>query len=293
MGKRTVRRTATARAGVKCRRVLGTLAMVAALVVLDAAAQIPRQSGLRPWTLPAVVLAAAMMLVVYGYWRRKITGTPPADLPLARLGPHVLAGLAIGAGLQALTILSIALVAQVHITGPNPPGVMVAPLVNALETGVFEEIISRGLLFAWLESRWGSKWALAISVLFFGAMHFANPGFSTLAALGVAAAGVLLGAAFMVARSLWLPIALHMAWNFTEAGIFGTALSGQHAPAGLFPTRFSGPPLLTGGEFGPEASLSGVIVVALAAAAMVVAAARRGQFRARTGPGAASDNRSH
>ncbi len=136
------------------------------------------------------------------------------------------------------------------------------------------------MLLAWLESRWGSARALLISALLFGAMHFANPGFSPVAAAGLLAAGVLLGAAFVAARSLWLPIGLHLAWNFTETGIFGGATSGHDELAGLFATRFSGAPLLTGGEFGPEASLTGVIVVTLAAAAMVGAAWRRGQFRA-------------
>jgi len=278
------------RASFKWRWVLGTVAMVVALVALQIGAQLTHLPGWEAWLPPVAVLAAGLMLAVYGYWRGKITGAPPADLPLSRLVPHFLTGLAIGAGLQALTFLSIALVAQVHITGPNPPGVIVPMLADALETGVFEEIIARGLLFAWLEARWGSKWALVISALIFGGMHFANPGFSPVAAVGLSAAGVLLGAAYMAARSLWFPIALHAGWNFTESGIFGASMSGHGELEGLFNTQFDGAPLLTGGTFGPEASLTGVIVVALGAAAMVAAAARRGQFRPgrRAGQGAPS-----
>lgn len=268
------------RSGSKWRRALGVVAVIAVLMALQVAAQLTHLPAWRAWMPPASVLAAALMLGVYAFWRRRTTGAPPRELPMSGLLPQAALGLAIGAGLQGLTVLSISLVAQVQITGPNAPAVMVPPLSDALETAVFEEILWRGMLLAWLESRWGSARALLISALLFGAMHFANPGFSPVAAAGLLAAGVLLGAAFVAARSLWLPIGLHLAWNFTETGIFGGATSGHDELAGLFATRFSGAPLLTGGEFGPEASLTGVIVVTLAAAAMVGAAWRRGQFRA-------------
>ncbi len=261
------------------RSVLGVVVVLVVLIGLHVAAQLAHLPRWRAWLPIAGVLDAALMLGAYAYWRRRTTGAPAADLPLARLVPHFLAGLAIGAGLQALTILSIALVTPVHIAGPNPPGLVVPMLADALETGVFEEITARGLLFAWLEARWGSKWALVISSLIFGGLHFANPGVSPLAAVGVAAAGVLLGAGFMAARSLWLPIALHAGWNFTESGLFGASVSGHDELPGLFSTQFDGPALLTGGAFGPEASLTGVIVVVLAGGAMVAAAWRRGQLR--------------
>jgi len=259
--------------------VLGAVAVFAVLIAAHVAAQLAHLPRWRGWLPVAGGGAAALMLGAYACWRRRTTGAPPADLPLLRLGPHFLAGLLIGAGLQALTVLSIALVAPAHVTGPNPPGVMVPILADALETGVFEEIIARGMLFAWLEARWGSGRALALSALIFGGLHVVNPGFSPLAAVGLAAAGILLGAGFMAARSLWVPIALHAGWNFTEAGLFGASVSGHDELVGLFVTRFDGRALLTGGAFGPEASLGGVAVVVLAAGAMVALAWRRGQFR--------------
>ena len=48
-----------------------------------------------------------------------------------------------------------------------------------------------------------------------------NPGGSLVGALAITVeAGVLLAAAFMVTRRLWLPIRIHMAWTFAQAGIF-------------------------------------------------------------------------
>jgi membrane protease YdiL (CAAX protease family) len=36
---------------------------------------------------------------------------------------------------------------------------------------VVEELIFRGLLYGWVESRWGSMWALVVSSLAFGYAH--------------------------------------------------------------------------------------------------------------------------
>jgi len=35
----------------------------------------------------------------------------------------------------------------------------------------------------------------------------------------------MLAAAYAWSRNLWLPIGIHFAWNFTEGGVFGAAVS--------------------------------------------------------------------
>ena len=64
-------------------------------------------------------------------------------------------------------------------------------------------------------------------------------------------AGVLLGAAYAVTGRLWLPIGLHIGWNFTEGSLFGMSVSGNAIDTGLLHGTLTGPPLLTGGAFGP------------------------------------------
>ncbi len=83
--------------------------------------------------------------------------------------------------------------------------------------------------------------------------------------LNVALAGVLLGAAYAATGRLWLPIGLHLGWNFAEGPIFGTAVSGTDIGPSLIVGDLEGPVILTGGEFGPEASIVGVAVVLAAA----------------------------
>ena len=65
----------------------------------------------------------------------------------------------------------------------------------------------------------------------------------------------MLAAAYAATRNLWVPIGLHFGWNFAAAGIFSAEVSGNGESTGCWTASTSGPALLTGGEFGPEASL--------------------------------------
>jgi hypothetical protein len=100
---------------------------------------------------------------------------------------------------------------------------------------------------------------------------------ATSAAIAVEA-GVLLGACFLLVRNLWLPIGLHIGWNFTEGGVFGAPISG-HAAQGLVRVRLQGPDAITGGGFGPEASPAAMGVCVIVAAFILYGAWRRGEWR--------------
>ena len=71
---------------------------------------------------------------------------------------------------------------------------------------------------------------------------------------------MLLGAAFKFSGSLWLPIGIHWAWNFTQGNVFGFSVSGTGKRESILNSMVNGPDLVTGGDFGPEAS---VVAVAL------------------------------
>jgi len=112
-------------------------------------------------------------------------------------------------------------------------------------------------------------------------MHAGNPGATVGSSIAIAIeAGIMLAGAYAWARNLWLPIGIHIAWNFTEGGIYGAAVSGENA-RGIFNIVLSpsASPLVTGGTFGPEASLVAVAICLGAGIAFLVAAARAGNWR--------------
>jgi membrane protease YdiL (CAAX protease family) len=111
----------------------------------------------------------------------------------------------------------------------------------------------------------GSYISLALSALIFGALHLVNRESSFTSAACVAVeGGLLLGAAYIYSRNLWLPIAIHFAWNFMQSGIFGAITSGNEQTNSLFTTKITGPTLITGGAFGPEGTIQAILFCLIA-----------------------------
>ena len=86
----------------------------------------------------------------------------------------------------------------------------------------------------------------------------------------------MLGAAYMLTRSLWLPMGLHAAWNFTQGEVFDIPVSGTDVH-GLVEAQLCGPPLLTGDGFGLEASLIAIVIATAVRAVAAVAGDPQGR----------------
>ena len=124
-----------------------------------------------------------------------------------------------------------------------------------MATAYTEEIIIRGVLFRIVEEGAGTWIALIISAAVFGLLHFGNDNATVIGVLSISAtAGLLLAGVYILTRRLWLAIGIHLAVNWTQAAIFGLPVSGKEKE-GVLQGFLEGPELLTGGEFGLEASL--------------------------------------
>lgn len=156
---------------------------------------------------------------------------------------------------------------------------VVSFIAMAVLSGVGEELIFRGGVFRILEDMFGTTIALILSGALFGAIHLMNPHATWFSSLAIALeAGVLLAAAYAATRNLWFPIGIHIGWNFTEGGVFGAAVSGSGGGHGIVNMPLHGPALLTGGPFGPEASLVAVVVCGWVGLYFVVQTIRRGRW---------------
>jgi hypothetical protein len=85
-------------------------------------------------------------------------------------------------------------------------------------------------------------------------MHIGNPSKNMLAMPGIFTGGLLLGINYLYTGNLWFGIALHTSWNFIQGPLLGFVVSGLHLPSVLIQTN-TGPDWMTGGSFGPEASV--------------------------------------
>ena len=124
-----------------------------------------------------------------------------------------------------------------------------------------EELLIRGYWLQNLSEGLGSSWGVLLSSWVFAVLHAFNPNSSAVAVFMLVASGLFLAGGYLRTRQLWLPIGLHIGWNFFEGPIFGFSVSGT-GPFTLIHQATTGPALLTGGAFGPEAGL--IVLPALA-----------------------------
>ena len=121
-------------------------------------------------------------------------------------------------------------------------------------TAWHEELVYRGYILQTLASGLNLTWAILISSVYFGIEHLSNPNSSWMAALGIFFIALLFIYGFVRTGQLWLPIGLHIGWNFFQSSVFGFPVSGLERP-GLLDITVSSPELWTGGKFGPEAGI--------------------------------------
>lgn len=183
-------------------------------------------------------------------------------------------GLLLGAGLMGAIFFLEWLAGWIVVTDVwvAPPGqslvaAIAVPLVLAIVVAIAEEVLARGdMLLNFTEGfrpfgRVGAVLAAwMLSSVIFGALHFFNPNSSWLSTLYLVIYGIFLGAGYVLTGQLALPIGLHFAWNFFQGTVFGFPVSGRaFAEASVLATEQLGPVLWTGGAFGPEAGLLGIL----------------------------------
>jgi uncharacterized protein len=230
------------------------------------------------------VAAAAIALTVYAAAVRFLEQRPASELDAADAASGLCRGTLIGLGLLAATLALIALFGGYGTEGGVSVGGAFTVLGMMAGVAVVEEILFRGIVFRLVEELTGTRTALAISGVLFGALHLVNSGATVWGALAIAMeAGLMLGAAYAATRTLWLPIGLHLGWNFALSGIFGVTVSGnEDMPTGLLHGVLSGPTVITGGDFGPEASIFAILVCTVPAVVFLRSARRQGRLHTRS-----------
>jgi membrane protease YdiL (CAAX protease family) len=220
-------------------------------------------------------LLSLVVLALYAAYVRIIERRPVDELGARAAVAETARGFIVGAALFAVTMGILVVVGVATVGRGDGWRACVVGLLSSIGAACLEETLMRAIFFRIVEESLGTFIAVALSAALFGLLHAANPGATGVSAMAIAVeAGVLLAAAYVLTRRLWMAIGLHAAWNFTEGGVFGASVSGT-TPYGLLHSRFSGPTLLSGGAFGPEASLVAVVVCLSAGVAIAVAASRR------------------
>jgi len=232
-----------------------------------------------PAAIAVTLGMAALGFAVYLLFVRLVEGRTVSELALPGMGRELAIGLVVGASLYTASVLVLMLLGIYRIAGWNAWTFLLPAIPLALSSGVFEELLFRGALFRIVEEWLGSWISLAVSSLVFGLVHLINPTATLLGAIFISIeAGVLLAAAYMLTRRLWMSMGFHMAWNYTQSAIFSGIVSGGESEPGLIRPVIDGPAALTGGSFGLEASLVAFVFCTSTGVLLLAMAAKRGRI---------------
>ena len=179
-------------------------------------------------------------------------------------------GLALGIGIGVVVITAIFLLGGVRWTPES--GTRSGWLLGAFSALAFftipaamEEAVVRGYAFQAVVESWGVGAALTITAIIFGALHYGNPDFGWVPLINITLAGVLLGVVYLKTLSLWWATGVHLGWNWTLGYLADVPVSGlELMDAPYYEGHPVGPEWLSGGGFGPEASLIAAVVLLLA-----------------------------
>lgn len=170
---------------------------------------------------------------------------------------------AAGAALISLTILPLFALDAYRVSeyrGLQGELVRVASVI--LIAATLEELVYRGMLFRLVEEAWGTVPALWLQAVIFGIGHVENvidqatPLELAVTVLSCALLGAFWALLFVWTRNVWVVGLNHAAWNFAIV-LSGAPLSGLEEWRRIAPvaSTVQGPDWLTGGLFGPEASV--------------------------------------
>jgi len=176
-------------------------------------------------------------------------------------------GILISFALVGFMVLLMYILGYYRVIETNSPQIIVDSLFF-FGMGAFLQVLAfRVVLFRLFEESLGSWLAFILVAAIFSVAHIQNPNSSLWSTLALIITDILLVAAFIYTRRIWLVWSIHMGWNFFQDGIFGMPNSGITDFQSWIQPAISGPEWITGGSFGIEAS---VIAVCLSLAVAIV-----------------------
>jgi len=215
-----------------------------------------------------VIIAMAATPAVY-IARRWIDGKSFVSLGLqwnARAASDLvfgflLSGLMAGSVFAAMVVLGFIENVQVTVDLWAALSLIAIPLLTMALVGFWEELVFRGYVLQNMAEGMGMQTAIIISCLLYGLLHAMNPNAGILSSAIIVLFGFLRIYGYLCTGQLWLSIGMHTGWNFFQATVFGFAASGHAEDQTVVSHDAAAANWLSGGNFGPEASVLTIPVV--------------------------------
>ena len=227
----------------------------------------------------ALLLSAFPLIALVTWaWLRGIEKRPLDTIGLVRgNGPRrFLQGHLIGVASVLVSVAAIALLGGYSARGVLPAFSSAAALGGALlllfgfavQSSV-EEIVFRGWMLSGIARKLNVPIAVLLTSLLFGLLHYSSH--NPLAFVGTFMFSVFTCCWVLRVGHVWGVMGWHSGWNWLLSTGFELPLSGTNPIEPPLITRLidQGPKLLTGGEYGPEASVLTIVLLVAVSAALL------------------------
>ena len=158
---------------------------------------------------------------------------------------------------------------------------MVFALVCVFIQSTSEELWCRGFIYERINVHYPLWVAIFVNGAFFGALHMSNPGAAFLPILDIFVCGLSYSIAKWYTKSIWFPMGVHTAWNFTQNFLFGLPNSGLVSEASIFKMDALNAQsnLIYNYEFGVEGAMPAVLGDVLLGVICLILAAKKGRLQ--------------
>jgi membrane protease YdiL (CAAX protease family) len=241
-----------------------------------------------------ILLGVVVTTIMVGKWVDRRSIKDFGLIPSTVWWKEFFFGLGLGALLMGLVFIISWVTGSLTVEGyfqGSHQGAFLPEFLKAVgfyfAVGVYEEVMLRGYILVNLaeglkiknvDKKWVLLLALLLSSMIFGVLHITNPNSSLVSTLNLSVAGVFLGLGMVLTGRLGLPIGLHITWNLFQGNVFGFPVSGTNSGATIISTTLTGPEWFTGGEFGPEAGILGLLAMVVGCLMILLWISRRSKL---------------
>lgn len=143
-----------------------------------------------------------------------------------------------------------------------------------------EEMWTRGFMYERINVHYPLWVAILVNGVFFGFLHIMNPGVGFLPILDICICGIAFSIAKWYTGSIWFPMGIHTAWNFTQNFLFGLPNSGLVSEASIMglDAATARDSFFYNVSFGVEGAYPAVFADAILGAVCLILAAKKGRL---------------
>ena len=224
------------------------------------------------------VISIIIILFLYSLYTKYIEKRKAHEISLKNGLQELGTGVLIALFLVGFMVSLMAIFGFYRIDGTDSLKIVVDGIFLFGIGAFIQELGFRLVLFRLLEELLGSWFSLVMVAAIFGIAHLSNPNATAFTTASLVMGDVLLAAAFIYTRRLWLVWGIHFGWNLFQDGVFGMPNSGVTEFSSWIQPEITGPEWLTGGSFGIEASYVTVLLSLFVGIFILRLAVRKGQI---------------